>query len=132
MKIEHYFLLFIIAELYSSHTSSSFPASEGFATPNSYTNDLDMKEKTMENDEKSDKISSKMDKSNKGSKNGKDGCYQCQFCDKKFPRLGYLKKHEQVSDYRHHLLYYIMFDWSWKYAKFSYIFYHDGGDWLHC
>ncbi|XP_065368116.1 zinc finger protein 423 homolog [Calliphora vicina] len=24
-----------------------------------------------------------------------DGSYQCQFCDKSFPRLGYLKKHEQ-------------------------------------
>lgn len=28
-----------------------------------------------------------------------DGSYQCQFCDKSFPRLGYLKKHEQVSMY---------------------------------
>lgn len=28
---------------------------------------------------------------------GADGSYQCQFCDKSFPRLGYLKKHEQVS-----------------------------------
>jgi hypothetical protein len=26
-----------------------------------------------------------------------DGSYQCPFCDKSFPRLGYLKKHEQVS-----------------------------------
>uniref|UniRef100_A0A1I8Q3D1 C2H2-type domain-containing protein n=2 Tax=Stomoxys calcitrans TaxID=35570 RepID=A0A1I8Q3D1_STOCA len=26
---------------------------------------------------------------------GADGSYQCQFCDKSFPRLGYLKKHEQ-------------------------------------
>ncbi|EAT37714.1 AAEL010310-PA, partial [Aedes aegypti] len=26
-----------------------------------------------------------------------DGTYRCQFCDKTFPRLGYLKKHEQVS-----------------------------------
>lgn len=25
------------------------------------------------------------------------GSYHCQFCDKSFPRLGYLKKHEQVS-----------------------------------
>lgn len=24
------------------------------------------------------------------------GTYNCQFCDKTFPRLGYLKKHEQV------------------------------------
>lgn len=27
---------------------------------------------------------------------GVEGTYQCQFCDKTFPRLGYLKKHEQV------------------------------------
>lgn len=27
-----------------------------------------------------------------------EGTYQCQFCDKSFPRLGYLKKHEQVSN----------------------------------
>lgn len=25
-----------------------------------------------------------------------EGSYHCQFCDKTFPRLGYLKKHEQV------------------------------------
>lgn len=30
-----------------------------------------------------------------------DGSYQCQFCDKSFPRLGYLKKHEQVSASTH-------------------------------
>lgn len=26
-----------------------------------------------------------------------EGTYHCQFCDKSFPRLGYLKKHEQVN-----------------------------------
>ncbi|XP_050098248.1 zinc finger protein 423 homolog [Anopheles aquasalis] len=31
---------------------------------------------------------------NSNSKNA-DGTYHCQFCDKTFPRLGYLKKHEQ-------------------------------------
>lgn len=31
--------------------------------------------------------------------NNVEGSYHCQFCDKSFPRLGYLKKHEQVSDY---------------------------------
>ncbi|CAD7089520.1 unnamed protein product [Hermetia illucens] len=30
-----------------------------------------------------------------GIKSSTDGSYQCQFCDKSFPRLGYLKKHEQ-------------------------------------
>lgn len=34
--------------------------------------------------------------SNANSNNG-EGSYHCQFCDKSFPRLGYLKKHEQVS-----------------------------------
>lgn len=33
--------------------------------------------------------------SNAGNNNG-EGSYHCQFCDKSFPRLGYLKKHEQV------------------------------------
>lgn len=27
-----------------------------------------------------------------------EGSYKCQFCKKVFPRLGYLKKHEQVSN----------------------------------
>lgn len=27
----------------------------------------------------------------------KSSSYKCQFCEKSFPRLGYLKKHEQVS-----------------------------------
>ena len=34
--------------------------------------------------------------SGKGGKQNGKGTYQCQFCDKSFPRLGYLKKHEQV------------------------------------
>lgn len=33
-----------------------------------------------------------------------DGSYQCQFCEKSFPRLGYLKKHEQVSLHREGVL----------------------------
>lgn len=35
-----------------------------------------------------------------GNNNGQansGSSYPCQFCDKSFPRLGYLKKHEQVS-----------------------------------
>uniref|UniRef100_A0A1A9VXI5 C2H2-type domain-containing protein n=1 Tax=Glossina austeni TaxID=7395 RepID=A0A1A9VXI5_GLOAU len=34
----------------------------------------------------------------KHSGNTADGSYQCQFCDKSFPRLGYLKKHEQHAE----------------------------------
>lgn len=35
--------------------------------------------------------------SNNNNNNNVEGSYHCQFCDKSFPRLGYLKKHEQVS-----------------------------------
>lgn len=75
-------------ELYSSQTSSSFPASDG--TVNSYIGGKSSIRK--------DKSSRSLD--DKTKKNGKpsSSCsYQCQFCDKSFPRLGYLKKHEQVS-----------------------------------
>lgn len=40
-------------------------------------------------------------KKQKKDKSGKfkgASSYKCQFCDKSFPRLGYLKKHEQVSE----------------------------------
>lgn len=41
---------------------------------------------------------SKFDKlTAEGIKSRGDGSYQCQFCDKSFPRLGYLKHHVQVS-----------------------------------
>lgn len=33
-----------------------------------------------------------------GKFKGAASSYKCQFCDKSFPRLGYLKKHEQVSE----------------------------------
>lgn len=36
--------------------------------------------------------------SNATNSNVDVGSYHCQFCDKSFPRLGYLKKHEQVSN----------------------------------
>lgn len=36
--------------------------------------------------------------SNATNSNSVEGSYHCQFCDKSFPRLGYLKKHEQVSN----------------------------------
>lgn len=34
--------------------------------------------------------------------------YQCQFCDKAFPRLSYLKKHEQVCTWRHTYFCYLL------------------------
>jgi len=41
---------------------------------------------------------SKFDKlTGEGIKSRGDGSYQCQFCEKTFPRLGYLKHHVQVS-----------------------------------
>ncbi|XP_030387863.1 zinc finger protein 423 homolog [Scaptodrosophila lebanonensis] len=40
--------------------------------------------------------STKFDKlTSEGIKSSSDGSYQCQFCDKSFPRLGYLKHHVQ-------------------------------------
>lgn len=36
--------------------------------------------------------------SNATNSNSVEGSYHCQFCSKTFPRLGYLKKHEQVSN----------------------------------
>ncbi|CAO1425481.1 unnamed protein product [Diamesa hyperborea] len=77
------------SELYSSQTSSSFPASDG--TVNSYIGGKSSIRK--------DKSSRSLD--DKTKKNGKpsSSCsYQCQFCDKSFPRLGYLKKHEQSHE----------------------------------
>ncbi|XP_037955693.1 zinc finger protein 423 homolog [Teleopsis dalmanni] len=45
---------------------------------------------------KLERDAAKLDKlTGEGIKNSADGSYQCQFCDKSFPRLGYLKKHEQ-------------------------------------
>ncbi|XP_004527551.1 zinc finger protein 423 homolog [Ceratitis capitata] len=46
---------------------------------------------------KIERVATKFDKlTGDGIKgNTVDGSYQCQFCDKSFPRLGYLKKHEQ-------------------------------------
>ncbi|XP_054740307.1 zinc finger protein 423 homolog [Anastrepha obliqua] len=46
---------------------------------------------------KIERVAAKFDKLTGDGINGSgaDGSYQCQFCDKSFPRLGYLKKHEQ-------------------------------------
>ncbi|XP_011193784.1 zinc finger protein 423 homolog isoform X2 [Zeugodacus cucurbitae] len=46
---------------------------------------------------KIERVASKFDKlTGDGIKGSSvDGSYQCQFCEKSFPRLGYLKKHEQ-------------------------------------
>lgn len=43
------------------------------------------------------KVNRSASASNAASNNNVEGSYHCQFCDKSFPRLGYLKKHEQVS-----------------------------------
>ena len=58
------------------------------------------KDKLDENDRNNNENGEKLKYERTGNKTkiGKDGCYQCQFCDKSFPRLGYLKKHEQVCD----------------------------------
>lgn len=56
-------------------------------------------ENDRNNNENGESFKLKYERSGNKTKIGKDntGCYQCQFCDKSFPRLGYLKKHEQVS-----------------------------------
>lgn len=56
-------------------------------------------ENDRNNNENGENFKLKYERSGSKTKIGKDGLanYQCQFCDKSFPRLGYLKKHEQVS-----------------------------------
>lgn len=46
---------------------------------------------------KTGKINGKTKLVSNAANNNGEGSYHCQFCDKSFPRLGYLKKHEQVS-----------------------------------
>jgi len=112
------------ADLFSSHTSSSFSPSlsDGIATPNSLIHDNESSVVTTNgtspavktvttqlvnsghrghhrriknnNNNNNDVGKTTTDKDGKG-----DGNYNCPFCDKSFPRLGYLKKHEQVSYY---------------------------------
>lgn len=45
---------------------------------------------------KTSKINGKSKLVSNAANNNGEGSYHCQFCDKSFPRLGYLKKHEQV------------------------------------
>ncbi|XP_055629816.1 zinc finger protein 423 homolog isoform X2 [Toxorhynchites rutilus septentrionalis] len=117
-----YYPLMMSQELYSSHTSSSFSPSisDGMTTPNSITNDADARLLLANGDssavvvgtgagptagakcrserryrtDNNNKIIKNNNHTNSHSKNN-DGTYRCQFCDKTFPRLGYLKKHEQ-------------------------------------
>jgi hypothetical protein len=75
------------AELYSSHSSISFPSSSNSTSEEmETTNEIDV----------DDPI--KKEKKDKSSKFKGASSYKCQFCEKSFPRLGYLKKHEQVSE----------------------------------
>lgn len=78
-KGTHFFTFF--AELYSSNSSISFPSS---STSDMETNEIDVDDPV------------KKEKKEKGKFKGASS-YKCQFCEKSFPRLGYLKKHEQVS-----------------------------------
>jgi hypothetical protein len=73
------------AELYSSHTSISFPSSANSTS-----------EMEMENNEVD--VDGLIKKERKDKSKFKSCSYKCQFCEKSFPRLGYLKKHEQVSE----------------------------------
>ena len=74
---------FPFPELYSSHTSISFPSS------NNSTSEMENNEVEVEGHIK---------KERKDKTKFKTCSYKCQFCEKSFPRLGYLKKHEQVSE----------------------------------
>lgn len=98
-----------------SQTSSSFSPSlsEGATTPNSIIHDTENNrlsggnvdddanespiKKLKVEDEKGEKYATTVSKEHHSSNGGVEGTYHCQFCDKSFPRLGYLKKHEQVS-----------------------------------
>lgn len=105
---------FSITDIYSSHTSSSFspsPSTEGAETPNSLIHDAENNRLTANIEEngneramKKSKLNENCLKSDKSSVDGVqhngEGTYHCQFCEKSFPRLGYLKKHEQVNDFR--------------------------------
>lgn len=122
----------LFADIYSSHTSSSFspsPSDGGAATPNSLI--LDRENNRLNDNASSVSTITTEDNANgrsvlkkariepsgkggvsgtahaksTGGDNGKngvhhangEGTYHCQFCEKSFPRLGYLKKHEQVN-----------------------------------
>ncbi|KAJ6649422.1 Zinc finger protein [Pseudolycoriella hygida] len=95
--------------IYSSHTSSSFSPSpsEGAETPNSLIHDTENNRLTANIEENGNERAVKKSKLNEnclksekttlvdGVQQNGEGTYHCQFCEKSFPRLGYLKKHEQ-------------------------------------
>lgn len=96
----NWLIIQFLSDIFSSHTSSSFSPSlsDDIGTPNS--TDLNIKIETDLNQEKNQEKcenGKNVEKTKQdGTRNG-EGSYHCQFCDKTFPRLGYLKKHEQVS-----------------------------------
>ncbi|KAG5673292.1 hypothetical protein PVAND_003352 [Polypedilum vanderplanki] len=77
------------SELYSSHSSISFPSSSNSTSEEMETNEIDVDDPIKKE---------KKDKSGSSSKFKGASSYKCQFCEKSFPRLGYLKKHEQSHE----------------------------------
>lgn len=111
--MDYYYSFF--SDVYSSHTSSSFSPSlsDGVATPNSLIQDTENNHRLREDDDDENEAeqqtrlkkikydpeqaeNGKCETTSNGIQSNGDGTYHCQFCDKSFPRLGYLKKHEQV------------------------------------
>lgn len=103
-----------VSDIYLSQTSSSFSPSlsEGATTPNSIIHDTENNRLNGDNvdedanerpikklkveEKKGEKYVTTVGKEQNTTNGGAEGTYHCQFCDKSFPRLGYLKKHEQV------------------------------------
>lgn len=90
-------------------TCNTLTFTEGAETPNSLIHDAENNRLTANIEENGNERAMKKSKLNEnclksdkttvdGVQQNGEGTYHCQFCEKSFPRLGYLKKHEQVSD----------------------------------